>query len=168
MNPFQLGAIALIGWGLYQLFGKRSPVSTQATPVIPKPTVAPKPAATPVSSGGSSTAAIQARLNALGASPQLVVDGIPGPKTTAAIKAFQSSRGITPDGIVGPITLAALGMGGQPGTVQPITSYQQVPIITPDFTPLQATQIPSEEGTIHTTSSSLQWADEPTQSFRKG
>lgn len=53
---------------------------------------------------------IQARLNALGANPPLVVDGISGPNTLAAIKAFQSSHGIDPDGVVGPITLAALGI----------------------------------------------------------
>lgn len=59
---------------------------------------------------GADTAAIQARLNALGAN--LTVDGVSGPNTLAAIQAFQSSHGITPDGIVGPITLAALGMTG--------------------------------------------------------
>ena len=57
-------------------------------------------------------AAIQARLNALGANPPLTVDGISGPNTLAAIKAFQASKGIDADGIVGPITLAALGMSG--------------------------------------------------------
>lgn len=55
-------------------------------------------------------ATIQARLNALGANPPLVVDGVSGPNTLAAIKAFQSSKGIEPDGIVGPITLTALGI----------------------------------------------------------
>lgn len=59
---------------------------------------------------GADMGIIQARLNALGANPPLVVDGISGPNTIAAIKAFQSSHGITPDGIVGPITLAALGV----------------------------------------------------------
>jgi peptidoglycan hydrolase-like protein with peptidoglycan-binding domain len=61
---------------------------------------------------GADIAAIQARLNTLGANPPLTVDGISGPKTVEAIKSFQSSHGITPDGIVGPITLAALGMSG--------------------------------------------------------
>jgi len=172
MNPqlLKFGALGLIAWGLYQLLGRRSPVSTQATPVIPKPTATVKPVAAPkpATTAASGTAAIQSRLNAAGANPPLVVDGIPGPKTTAAIKAFQSTHGITPDGIAGPITQAALGMGGAVSTVQPITSYQQVPLITPDYTPLQAVQAPSESETIHTTASSLQWADEPAQSFRKG
>jgi len=61
---------------------------------------------------GADMAAIQARLNALGANPPLDVDGISGPNTIAAIQAFQSSHGITADGVVGPITLAAMGMTG--------------------------------------------------------
>jgi peptidoglycan hydrolase-like protein with peptidoglycan-binding domain len=59
---------------------------------------------------GADIAAVQARLNALGASPPLDVDGIAGPKTNAAIRAFQSNRGLAADGIVGPLTLAALGL----------------------------------------------------------
>jgi len=38
----------------------------------------------------------------------VVVDGWPGPKTTAAIRSFQQDHGLTPDGIAGPITRAAL------------------------------------------------------------
>jgi peptidoglycan hydrolase-like protein with peptidoglycan-binding domain len=157
MNPISIGAVGLIGWGLYQLFGKKSTVSTQATVV---PTVAPKPTSVATSGGNTSTAAIQARLNALGASPALVVDGISGPKTLAAIKAFQSSHGITPDGIVGPITLAALGMGGTTQPVQAVTSYEQIPLITPDFTPQESSADYSNITNVNT------WADEPTQSFR--
>lgn len=41
---------------------------------------------------------------------RLVVDGIQGPKTTAAIKEFQRRSGLTPDGIVGPRTRKALGV----------------------------------------------------------
>lgn len=55
-----------------------------------------------------STAWVQARLNALGTVPQLVVDGDRGPMTAAAIEAFQAARGLTVDGIVGPNTIAAL------------------------------------------------------------
>lgn len=57
---------------------------------------------------------IQARLNALGAQPPLVVDGLAGPKTTAAIVAFQSAKGLAPDGKIGPLTLAALGLSTAP------------------------------------------------------
>jgi peptidoglycan hydrolase-like protein with peptidoglycan-binding domain len=51
-------------------------------------------------------------LNDLGANPPLTTDGIDGPLTSAAIKAFQSANGLTVDGIVGPQTLAALGFAG--------------------------------------------------------
>lgn len=49
---------------------------------------------------------IQARLNVYGY--KLVVDGIFGPATTAAVKAFQKGKTLTADGIVGPLTWAAL------------------------------------------------------------
>ncbi|MEZ2410570.1 peptidoglycan-binding protein [Bosea sp. RCC_152_1] len=49
---------------------------------------------------------VQATLVALGYS--IVVDGKPGPKTKAAIQAFQVSHGLHVDGIVGPKTIAAL------------------------------------------------------------
>lgn len=52
----------------------------------------------------TSTLDIQRRLAALGFSPGRPLDGIPGPMTRAAIKAFQKARGLALDGIVGPIT----------------------------------------------------------------
>ena len=48
----------------------------------------------------------QARLNLLGYA--LTVDGKQGPKTTAAIKDFQTRNNLKSDGIAGPVTLAAL------------------------------------------------------------
>jgi peptidoglycan hydrolase-like protein with peptidoglycan-binding domain len=44
----------------------------------------------------------------------LAVDGIKGPRTTAAIRRYQQSRGLTADGIVGPNTEAALLRDGVP------------------------------------------------------
>lgn len=55
---------------------------------------------------------IQQRLNELGVNPPLVADGVYGPKTRAAVIAFQQSRGLVADGIVGPKTLGALGLEG--------------------------------------------------------
>lgn len=53
------------------------------------------------------TRTLQERLATLGFSPG-AVDGLPGPRTTAAIIRFQQARGLVSDGIVGPKTLAAL------------------------------------------------------------
>lgn len=38
------------------------------------------------------------------------IDGINGPKTIAAVKAFQKKYGLTQDGIVGPLTAAKMGI----------------------------------------------------------
>lgn len=71
---------------------------------------------------------VQTALNARGFGP-LVVDGINGPKTIAAVKAFQSKAGLAVDGIVGPKTVAALSK----------------PIVT-DNTPLPGLSAPMASG----------------------
>lgn len=53
--------------------------------------------------------AIQSRLNELGYNCG-EVDGSIGPKTKAAIKAFQKDKGLEVDGSAGPITRKALGL----------------------------------------------------------
>ncbi|MCP5099875.1 MAG: glycoside hydrolase family protein [Chloroflexi bacterium] len=45
---------------------------------------------------------------------RLTVDGIAGPKTIAAVKAFQREKGLFVDGIIGPKTMAALRIPKQP------------------------------------------------------
>jgi peptidoglycan hydrolase-like protein with peptidoglycan-binding domain len=67
---------------------------------------------------------IQELLNKNGYS--LVVDGISGPKTLAAIKDFQGKRGLVVDGIVGPKTLAALQVPVGPPSVAGATEVQEL------------------------------------------
>jgi lysozyme family protein len=54
------------------------------------------------------TKRIQEALNKLGASPQLVVDGVKGPATETAIRLFQVGHNLKVDGIAGEQTLTAL------------------------------------------------------------
>lgn len=54
----------------------------------------------------------QGQLAAKGFSPG-AIDGKKGPKTEAAVRAFQRANGLEPDGIVGPKTLAKLAATGQ-------------------------------------------------------
>lgn len=82
-----------------------SPTPTQAA----KPTVSTSTATSLLKTGssGQSVSLLQSKLNSLGFSAG-AVDGQYGPKTTAAVKAFQQAAGIKADGIVGPQTQAAL------------------------------------------------------------
>lgn len=66
----------------------------------------PTPSMLQQGSRGEAVKALQHKLNQLGKG--LVVDGIFGPGTTAAVKAFQMGAGLTADGIVGPRTDAAI------------------------------------------------------------
>ena len=50
--------------------------------------------------------------------PSLVVDGIFGPATEAAVKTFQQGQSLTVDGIVGPQTWQALPDGGPMPTLR--------------------------------------------------
>ena len=67
-------------------------------------------------STGPDVTRLQQRLLDLGFDPN-GVDGVFGPGTEAAVKAFQQANGLGVDGKVGPITRAALQLdGGGPGT----------------------------------------------------
>jgi len=57
---------------------------------------------------GPSIRQVQARLNLLGANPQLAEDGVFGPMTEAAVRAFQHYRGLNLDGVVGTVTWNAM------------------------------------------------------------
>lgn len=82
--------------------------STQAkegpyTPPIPGQV----PPERPAPSVPNFTAWVQAALKATVA-PELTVDGVTGPATRSAVRAFQKSRGLDVDGKVGPVTQEAL------------------------------------------------------------
>ena len=81
---------------------------------------------------GSTGNAVRRAQRALRRTPNLsvVVDGIFGPHTKAAVVDFQQGAGLTPDGIVGPLTWAALPDGGpmpvlQVGSTGPVVSSLQ-------------------------------------------
>src|SRR5512143_678920 len=57
---------------------------------------------------GSDVAELQRELNASLGGPKLVVDGDFGPRTRAAVEAFQREHHLQVDGVVGPQTRAAL------------------------------------------------------------
>jgi peptidoglycan hydrolase-like protein with peptidoglycan-binding domain len=62
----------------------------------------------------TTNANVQHALNVLGASPVLAEDGVFGPKTIAAIKAFQIAHGLAADGVAGPKTKTALSLALSP------------------------------------------------------
>jgi peptidoglycan hydrolase-like protein with peptidoglycan-binding domain len=58
----------------------------------------------------SSDVWVQWTINRLGLIPPLVEDGMLGPLSRAAIKAFQKNHGLHPDGVPGPMTRTALAI----------------------------------------------------------
>jgi N-acetyl-anhydromuramyl-L-alanine amidase AmpD len=79
----------------------------------PAPTAPAKPAAirATIRQGSANKDAVrylQARLNTLQGA-RLTIDGIFGPATDRAVRAFQTMCKLTPDGIVGPLTWGKLG-----------------------------------------------------------
>lgn len=56
------------------------------------------------------TRAIQSRLNELGTSPPLAVDGIYGARTKQAVRVFQVRHRLQDDGVAGPLTWAAMNL----------------------------------------------------------
>jgi peptidoglycan hydrolase-like protein with peptidoglycan-binding domain len=74
-------------------------------------------------STGERVFAIQYLLNQRNA--KLATDGIYGPKTKAAVKAFQKKHKLTPDGIVGPMTYPKLIVTVKQGSKGPAVSGVQ-------------------------------------------
>ncbi len=91
--------------------------------------------------GGSSGPAVedlQRRLKAAGFDPG-PTDGQFGPKTRAAVIAFQQAKGLMVDGIVGPQTQGAL-LGGSQHAPAPAPSPEPAPAPTPTPTPTGSTK----------------------------
>jgi len=68
-------------------------------------------------SNGPAVEELQQKLNQAGAAPPLVVDGIFGPLTRAAVVAFQRDNALSPDGVVGPLTWGRIDELGLSSTV---------------------------------------------------
>ena len=71
---------------------------------------------------GVDYAAVQSKLNEKGANPKLIVDGAWGPKSKAALIAYQSANKLVADGIPGPISLASLGISSSGGSSTSVAS----------------------------------------------
>jgi len=114
-TPAKIGiavGVGVVGYIAYSLLTEKT-ASAAETPA-PKPALPAGPAYPDfyATSGGKiTTLEVQKILNQIIAQTNgtpLKEDGINGPKTTAAVKAFQGNVGIKVDGIVGPITTGKL------------------------------------------------------------
>ena len=74
----------------------------------------PLAGAAAVGAGRPALAALQIALRARGLYPG-TIDGLRGPLTATGVRRFQARRGLVVDGLVGPRTRAALGWRGRPG-----------------------------------------------------
>lgn len=91
--------------------------------VVPKP-IPIQPSDKPMRDG----IWLQNSLNRLGASPKLELDGIVGPVTRNAVRAFQLAAGIGVDGLTGPETFAALDKALAAG--KPVPTFPVPPDIS--------------------------------------
>jgi cell wall-associated NlpC family hydrolase len=94
--------LGVVGWGADRLKG------LFARKEVSEPTGGGGVATVRRGSNGASVRTLQERLRAHGFNPG-PIDGDFGPKTDAAVRAFQRAKGLVVDGIVGPKTWGALG-----------------------------------------------------------
>ena len=97
-----LGALAALTVGPTASLASGSTPANPAAPTPEPPTTTEHTIALSAESEGRQVQLLQKALGSI------KVDGIYGPETEAAVRAFQASSGLTVDGIVGPLTSAAL------------------------------------------------------------
>ena len=108
-TPFNLALPGLSGFKI-QRQDEGNPVAPADPGTTSHPTVR-------YGSNGPAVEELQQKLNQAGASPPLVVDGIFGPLTRAAVVAFQQANALSPDGVVGPLTWGKIDDLGLSSTV---------------------------------------------------
>lgn len=91
---------------------------------------------------------LQDSLNKLGADPQLDVDGIVGPGTRNAVRAFQLAQGLVVDGLVGPATIAAIEAALKGGKPLPTIPVPPEIVLPPPGTPARANLAPTFWGRV--------------------
>jgi lysozyme family protein len=91
---------------------------------------------------------LQASLNKLGANPQLEADGIVGPATRNAVRAFQLSQNLAADGLVGPATFAALDAALAAGKPVPTIPVPPDIVLPPPGTKARADLAPTFWGRV--------------------
>lgn len=91
---------------------------------------------------------LQNSLNRLGASPKLELDGIVGPATRNAVRAFQLAAGIGVDGLTGPETFAALDKALAAGKPVPTIPVPPDIVLPPPGTQAHADLAPTFWGRV--------------------
>ena len=91
---------------------------------------------------------LQNSLNRLGADPQLETDGIAGPATRNAVRAFQLSQNIAADGIAGPITIAAIETALTKGQTVPTIKVPPEIVLPPPGTKAREDLAPTFWGRV--------------------
>lgn len=91
---------------------------------------------------------LQRALNQFGADPQLEVDGVRGPATRNAVRAYQLSKGLAADGLVGPATLAAIEADLKSGRTVPTMPVPPDIVLPPPGTQARADLAPTFWGRV--------------------
>ncbi len=91
---------------------------------------------------------LQTALNKLGANPQIEVDGIVGPATRNAVRAFQLSQNLVTDGLVGTATFAALDAALAAGKTVPTMPVPPEIVLPPPGTKAHSDLAPTFWGRV--------------------